>query len=1268
MKKLKKSFYKFISLFVIACFMLNIAVVPVYAKSERRAKDNKEKNEQVMESGKTDTSEVGLVSAQEAMKTGSGEGVGTMNSIGNMSEEEVDSIIEIDEEGGVIKDKTRGNKVVAVYNAEKEQVLGYAGQSDIVYYQALVNRKKAIEKGAVSGTKEIERIGNIEQESIRAEKTAQEIAEVKGTTIGEYKQEDENNIKGIEEGNKENIEVNKEYKDVVSELSKQTGVSEEEVKEGLKEALAGKSDEEKEGIIGLLGKFFAQGGSVINCAVEALGEVLNIASKGVLGLQALLVEISIGLFEKNNASLIESGDTQLMTSMETMKEMMELYEQEALGIAKTTELFTKELNEGESAIVWVNENHYITVAKQENGNYTISDPNVNGGKTVEYSAEGLKTVLSGGKGTDVNGKETGISYEGLGKDGKIRVLTASEGLKKQIKEGKAEALSTEEMNEITGAIVVINDSENGNVKKSSTTAQNQTDSGKGSWFIKEDKNDNVNNNSFQEVVNNFFSELIGLYLHIAVENCLNFTKNVFNNLSTKKEEKGFLSDDLQKQLYVVSIYGYLQNNNTYFAPKSLQDCQQSIDFSNSPEVLEKVQQAFALYNKKFGTEIDTDTKVIFMYGSNAETNSACACCDINTIIIPIDDFDKPNAQDIFGNIAHEYTHILNYSKVQNGQMTAMEDEVMATENGIIADTSYSKNLTLQTQYNGQQTVNFVSGMELLCFYSILDNQDEIVQQFKQLTGDENIQFNDIYYNDVLFGENNLGIPDSKGLSSTEVGISLEYNGTKILYVTDTGIDINKTYKNISVDGEISHRIETLSMVKDKEIIETTMGNYTNDTFTKQDIIDSFELVTVSTALIEACGREFGFSTDSLQYINYDFPIDSAYSENGDVVRFYLIDEDNNNTYSVDVKKDMGIVQLDDVTNNQSIWNARYNFSKPIEEKISASDSTQNSDSIMMSYTFMTDESQVSNYEYIHDLSNGALQQIVNDSDSDVTTRYLAFLELKEKGKNVAVPNDMKEAAKKYLASLMTGEETLIAEEEETKGLYENATDKLKAALAMVYDTMLDSYIEEFDIDADTVNQIWSDIYNNTEIKTHQDGFAISSLSFQVEAMMPDIMAHELMHNITDVYLGKNKNLTAKSLGEFSSDVAGIVLCKQLGVAITQDSKDEYKEEAGYMRTGATPIEEHHLARGVIGLLIETSIDLEKSIDWDGMMSAVAQCFKSDNFMNIVSSNDYSQSIAKILTQYIAVSGGNPAAVIVSAKNETSELCQNILKMFNFAQF
>ena len=737
--------------------------------------------------------------------------------------------------------------------------------------------------------------------------------------------------------------------------------------------------------------------------------------------------------------------------------------------------------------------------------------------------------------------------------------------------------------------------------------------------------------------------------------------SLFANTSNKDVQVG---KDAQE------LFDYLQTTNMAYSPDTPEECQQSIDFSNTPEVLEQVQKALEMYGETFGVEVDSDTQIVLMSGTKVDVVAACACSEMNTIIIPVDNFDSvPDAGYLFTKIAHEYTHILNSPKVQSGEMTVMEDEVMATERGIIADTDpdHPKNLTIQTMYNGEQTVNFVAGMELSCFYSIMNNYEEAVDMFKQLTGNDNIQFSDIYYYDVIYGENKFGIPTSEKVGETEVGITLEYNGIKILYITDTGMNVNGTYGNISVDGEVSHRVELLGMVADKDIIETTMGYYTNGTFTHDDIIDSFELVTVSNALIGACGREFGFSMDSLQYVCYDFPTDSVYEENGDIIRFYLLDENTNNTYTVDVKKDMGIVQLADATNGETIWSARESLSKPFEQQSSGA-SSDNGGRVMLSSTIMSTIPQVSNYEYIHNLSSADLQNIVDDSDVDVTTRYLAFLELKEQGESVIVPDDMKDAAKEYLASLMTGEEILITAEESENGLYENATDKLKAALAMVYDIMLDSYIGEFNIDDEVIEQIWSDIYNNTSIKDYQDGFAVSTFSFQVEAMMPDIMAHEIMHNITDEYLGEDKNMSERAFGEFSSDVARLILCEQLGVDLTQDVKDEYKEDAAYMRVGATPIEEHYMARGVLGILIETSIKLEISMDWDGMMSAVAQCLQTESFRNNLDNNDYSQAMAQLLTQYVAVSTGNPSAVIVSTKNETSELCQNILKMFNFARF
>jgi hypothetical protein len=755
--------------------------------------------------------------------------------------------------------------------------------------------------------------------------------------------------------------------------------------------------------------------------------------------------------------------------------------------------------------------------------------------------------------------------------------------------------------------------------------------------------------------------------------------SMFVDTSTNKADNNVvtLNENIQIQEDTQSLYDYLQTTNMNYSPGSVQECQQSIDFSNTPEVLEQVQQAMKIYSEEFGVDIDPNTRIVFMSGTKAKTNSACACCEQNTIIIPVDNFDNvPDAQDIYCNIAHEYTHILNYPKVKSGKMTQMNDEVMATENGIIADTTHSKNLTIQTMYNDQQTVNFISGMELSCFYSIINNQDEIVDRFRQITGKENIQFADIYYHDVVYGQNDSGIPTSKKVGETEVGITLEYDGIKILYITDTGMNVNGTYENISVDGEVSHRIEFLSMAADKDIIETTMGYYTNGTFTRDDIINSFEQVVVSEILINDAGRksEFGkFDISNLDYICYDFPVDSAYAENGDVIRFYVADNKNNNTYTIDVKKDMGIVQIQCVTDNNdinnTIWAAPENLSKSLYPPASSSSSLQGGGmSMSMTTSVIGAKPPVSDYKYIHDLSATDLQKIVEDSNSDVTTRYLAFLKLKAQGENVAISNDMKEEAKEYLTGIMNGDIVLITEEEKENLNYETAADRLKAALAMVYDIMLDSYISEFNIDDETIDQIWSDIYNNAKVYEAQSGFATSNFSFQIEAMTPDVMAHEIMHNISDVYLSENKNITEKSLGEFSSDVAGFIICEQLGVDIPQRMKNQYKEYVGYMRTGYTPIEEHAFARGVIGMLMEAAINSAESIDWKNMMSAVAQCLQSNNFTEIVETNDYSQSMIMILSQYVAVSSGNHSAVIVSIKNETMELCNNILNFFNFAQF
>jgi hypothetical protein len=237
------------------------------------------------------------------------------------------------------------------------------------------------------------------------------------------------------------------YEEVVKELSKQSGVSEEEVSKQLE----GLDKSVLEEAIALLSKLFAQGGQIVNCATDVLSNVIDGVSKGVLALQALLVDIATGAFVSNNKANIETGSNQLMTSMDAMSKVLQSYGKEAVGYAVDLEGFLSGLKEGESGIVWVNEDHYITVTKKSEDSYSITDSNVNEGKAIILSAEAVKSVLSGNniEAKDESGNTISVfGYKAVGEDGKVKVLTESEGV---MQAKGAEAISAEKMKEIAGA-------------------------------------------------------------------------------------------------------------------------------------------------------------------------------------------------------------------------------------------------------------------------------------------------------------------------------------------------------------------------------------------------------------------------------------------------------------------------------------------------------------------------------------------------------------------------------------------------------------------------------------------------------------------------------------------------------------------------------------------------------------------------------------------------------------------------------------------------
>ena len=241
-------------------------------------------------------------------------------------------------------------------------------------------------------------------------------------------------VKG-EEKNKD-----KDYEDVADELAKQSGLSREEVDK----ALGGIEKSKLDNAIGLLKDFFAHGGQIINCATDAISNILgDTIGKGVIALQALSNDIASGVFGKESIK-----DGQIHTSMSAMNKVLKDNGKDSAGYGISLEDFKEGLKEGESGILWVDGNHYVTVTKEKDGKFSVADVNRNAGEKITYSGEEFDKLMSGKEAMDVDGVTRG-GYQVDAND--MKVLTDSEGIKEKASEGKAKVLSEEDMEEIKGA-------------------------------------------------------------------------------------------------------------------------------------------------------------------------------------------------------------------------------------------------------------------------------------------------------------------------------------------------------------------------------------------------------------------------------------------------------------------------------------------------------------------------------------------------------------------------------------------------------------------------------------------------------------------------------------------------------------------------------------------------------------------------------------------------------------------------------------------------
>ncbi|MDD3923259.1 MAG: hypothetical protein PHY39_07015, partial [Endomicrobiaceae bacterium] len=401
-------FMKTVSLVVASCFVINIANIPAIAADSSLYENQKKQEEMKKEQTSTSVSYV------------SDESKGSVSYMQNLSEN-----IEI-KDGVIYGDKGTGKKEpVGFWDGKKALIADGEGKlkENSAYTQAVKVKLGLAEKGETKVT------------VAETKKTEDISKEVEAGTVLTQEEKNQNS---------------EEYNKVVDELIKQTGLSKEEIEKQLQGVEKSKLDE----AIGLLSDFFANGGEIVNCATDALSEVLDMSTKGILAFQSLLVDISTGVFAQNNEDLIKAGETQLMTSMDAMNEVLHSYGKESVGYGVSLDDFMEGLQAGESGIVWVNENHYITVTKTEEGNFSVVDSNVNKGKAVEYSAEGFKTAMSGGEAKDKDGKEVvdnngdKVKYEAVDSEGKMKVLTESKAVGQQ---GSAKELSREEMKVIAGA-------------------------------------------------------------------------------------------------------------------------------------------------------------------------------------------------------------------------------------------------------------------------------------------------------------------------------------------------------------------------------------------------------------------------------------------------------------------------------------------------------------------------------------------------------------------------------------------------------------------------------------------------------------------------------------------------------------------------------------------------------------------------------------------------------------------------------------------------
>ena len=175
-----------------------------------------------------------------------------------------------------------------------------------------------------------EKIAGMEEEvvnkTIEAQISAQEYEEKSGVAEEAYKNNLEK-IEGTENRDEKALETaQKEYNAAQGESEQAQKNLEQATKKfanlsGNTEEFKGVEQEEVNKALKYLNNVISNGGSVVNCAAEALSNVIGGASKAVLALQAISIDIGSGAFFKNN-DINNKDASQVMVSMDAMKKLL----------------------------------------------------------------------------------------------------------------------------------------------------------------------------------------------------------------------------------------------------------------------------------------------------------------------------------------------------------------------------------------------------------------------------------------------------------------------------------------------------------------------------------------------------------------------------------------------------------------------------------------------------------------------------------------------------------------------------------------------------------------------------------------------------------------------------------------------------------------------------------------------------------------------------------------------------------------------------------